>query len=96
MQRTVARNALEAAYLEAQRVAGEIPNDLLFDIAELLEIYSRRPTLVGIPRSTMHDLFQEASPLLDTAEHLFNAALAGDRLLSSAQPRDTVAEGTVF
>jgi hypothetical protein len=86
MQRnTVARNALEAAYLEAQRVANEIPNDLLFDIAELLEIYSRRPALADIPRSTMHELFQEAAPLLDTAEHLFNAALAGERVLADGR-----------
>lgn len=79
------RNALDAAYEAAKRVADEINNDLICDVADLLDIYSRRSSLNEIPFSTMHEMFQDAAPLLDEAEHLFNAALAGERLLRPAQ-----------
>ncbi len=84
------RNALQAAFEAAQKVAQAFdPNanddvtNTVFDVTGLLEIYSRRPSVEAIPPAqlqTLHNLMQEAAPLLDTAEHLFKAALAGERL----------------
>lgn len=85
---TVPRNALGAAWKVAFQTLHSAEYDP--DIAEAvnaLEILSRREPISVTPsmQQEMHDLFQRTAPALDEAEHLFNAALAGNAMLH--QPR---------
>lgn len=82
----IPRNALGPAYEAAAKAAtgtGFSVNPNVCYAANLLEIVSRRRPIRLTPalQQELHDLFQAAAPALDEAEHLFNAALAGETTL---------------